>query len=261
MTTLLHLQRALSMALLEERSEAVALPMLDRDAQRRLEIHRNNILASLSEALAKNFPVVCRLVGRRYFDHAAAAFIRTAPPADPRLSHYGAGFGDFLARFCPDLPYLAEVARLEWLVNEAIHDGWEQPITLAQARLGVRSGDIFLKLQPSIRIFESTWPALAVWQANQPEVAEPPQLEIALGEENLLVHRRQDKILFTRIDPATASFVGLLRQSASLKDAAIAALALDPMFDLATALALLFASELVIDQAQTVPFSPTPYQE
>ena len=112
-----------------------------------------------------------------------------------------------------------------------------------------------------IRIFESTWPALAVWQANQPEVAEPPQLEIALGEENLLVHRRQDKILFTRIDPATASFVGLLRQSASLKDAAIAALALDPMFDLATALALLFASELVIDQAQTVPFSPTPYQE
>jgi len=261
MTTLHRLQQAFSAALLNEQANAAALPMLDSAARQRLTIYRNNIIVSLSEALAKTFPVVCRLVGRRYFDHAAEAFIRTAPPTEPRLSHYGAGFADFLARFCPDLPYLAEVARLEWQINEAIHESWLPSIALAQASLGARSGDIFLKLQPSIRIFDSTWPALEIWQANQPEIADPPALEIAPGEESLLVHRRHDQIVFTRIDTATASFVGLLCQSASLKDATVGALSLDPMFDLARALALLFSSELVIDQAQAVPFFSTADKE
>lgn len=256
MSTLHRLQQAFRAALLDQPAAADLAPLLDESTRRRLEIHRNNILASLCQALATTFPVVCRLVERRYFDHAATAFVRSAPPSEPRLSHYGAGFGDFLARFCPSLPYLADVARLEWQINEAIHEDWMPAITLAQASLGARSGDIFLVLQPSLRIFESSWPALAIWQDNQPQIADPPELEIAPGEENLLVHRRHERIEFARIDAATATFVGGLSQGASLKDATVAGLSLDPLFDLATALALLFSSELVIDQAQATPFPP-----
>jgi len=257
MTTLLHLQQSLGAALLNEQHEAVAVPMLDNGARQRLAIYRNNVISSLCDALANTFPVIRRLVGDRYFDHAAAAFIRVSPPTEPRLSHYGAGFADFLARFCPNVPYLSDVARLEWLVNEAVHESWKQSITLAQASLGARSGEIHLTLQPSIRILESTWPALSIWQANQPEIIDPPALEIAPGEENLLVHRRHDQIVFTPTDAATASFVGLLCQGARLKDAAVAALGLDPMFDLAKALALLFSGKLVIDQAQATTLPPT----
>jgi hypothetical protein len=261
MTSLHHLQQAFRAALLNERADAAAVPMLDSAALQRLAIYRNNIAASLCEALTKTFPVVCRLVGRHYFDHAATAFIRTSPPSEPRLSHYGAGFADFLARFCPSLPYLADVSRLEWLINEAIHESAMPSITLAQASLGARSGDVFLQLQPSVRVFESTWPALAIWQANQPQIADPPELDIVQSEEYLLVHRRQDQIVLTRTDAATATFVGLLCQGASLKDATVAALSLDPMFDLATALALLFSSDLVIDQAQATASSPTAHKE
>jgi hypothetical protein len=261
MTSLHHLQQAFRAALLNETADAASVPMLDSGNWQRLEIYRNNIVASLCEALSRTFPVVCRLVDRRYFDHAATAFIRSSPPAEPRLSHYGAGFADFLARFCPSLPYLADVARLEWQINEASHESWMPAITLAQASLGARSGDIFLMLQPSVRIFESAWPALAIWQANLPQITDPPELEIAQGEENLLVHRRQDQIVLTRTDAATATFVCVLRQGASLKDATVAGLSLDPMFDLATALALLFSSELVIDQAQAAPFSSTLHKE
>ncbi len=257
MSTLHHLQQALCAALLNQQADTAAVPLLDNGAQRRLAIYRNNIVASLSDALAKTFPVVCRLVDRRYFDHAATAFIRISPPSEPRLSHYGAGFADFLTRFCPSLPYLADVARLEWLVNEIVHESRLPSITLAQASLGARSGDIFLRLQPSIRLFESTWPALEIWQANQPEIADPPALDIVEGEETLLIHRRRDQIVFTRIDAATAAFIALLRQNASLKDAAVSALGLDPLFDLAKALALLFSGELVVDQTHATPFTAT----
>jgi len=39
------------------------------------------------------------------------------------LAEYGDGFADFLAGFAPaqSLPYLADVARLEWAINAAYH--------------------------------------------------------------------------------------------------------------------------------------------
>ena len=39
----------------------------------------------------------------------------TSPPSEPRLSHYGAGFADFLASFPPadDLRWLVPIARLD----------------------------------------------------------------------------------------------------------------------------------------------------
>jgi len=254
MTSLHHLQQALCSALLNEQPPASALSALDSTGRQRLAIYRNNIVTSLTEALARTFPVVCRLVDRRYFDYAATEFVRRSPPSEPRLSHYGTEFGDFLEGFCPSLPYIADVARLEWLVNEAMHETSLPPISLAQASLSARSGDIFLRLQPSLRIFESIWPVLDIWQANQAEIEDPPALDLIEGEETLLVHRRTDQLVVTRTDAATGAFAGLLRRNVGLKDATVAALGLDPMFDLAKALALLFASDLVVDKAQATPF-------
>src|SRR6266403_1205342 len=93
------------------------------DPAARLNIHRNHYISSLGEALKATYPVACRLVDERFFAYAASEYIKISPPRRVCLFEYGEGFPDFLAAFpaCASLVYLADVARLEWLINAALH--------------------------------------------------------------------------------------------------------------------------------------------
>src|SRR5205807_5231062 len=91
------------------------------DPAARLRIYRNHAFATLGAVLEGTFPVVCRLVDKRFFAYAAHEYLREHPPHSRCLVEYGAGFADFLAGFgpCRRLPYLADVARFEWALNIA----------------------------------------------------------------------------------------------------------------------------------------------
>ena len=125
MLALPELQRAFAAAILADETATLS-PLVRADGiapERRIQVYRNNSLITLAEALKATFPVVCRLVDERFFDYAARAFIRAHPPRQPRLADYGEEFADFLAGFEParSLPYLPDVARLEWAINLAYH--------------------------------------------------------------------------------------------------------------------------------------------
>ncbi|MFW6027844.1 MAG: putative DNA-binding domain-containing protein, partial [bacterium] len=90
-----------------------------------LAVYRNNVMHSLSVALADIYPVVRALVGEEFFSGLARAYIRAEPPASPVLAEYGRSFPAFLENFEParQAPYLPDVARIEraWL------DAWHAP--------------------------------------------------------------------------------------------------------------------------------------
>jgi hypothetical protein len=69
----------------------------------RLEIYRHHVRTSLTSVLEATFPVICRLVDRRFFAYAADTYLRAHPPTGPCLFEYGDGFPDFLAAF-PTVP-------------------------------------------------------------------------------------------------------------------------------------------------------------
>lgn len=90
-------------------------------AREALRIHRNTVLGALTGALRISYPTVDALVGEVFFDQAAALFAQSEPPRTASLSGYGRGFADFLAAFppCAGLPYLADVARLDFAIEQA----------------------------------------------------------------------------------------------------------------------------------------------
>ena len=90
---------------------------------RRFDIHRNNVARGIVETLRASFPVVERLVGEAFFAALARAYHAAAPPSSPLLFRYGAGFAAFIDGFPParPVPYLGDVARLEWLRLQAYH--------------------------------------------------------------------------------------------------------------------------------------------
>ena len=72
------------------------------DPAARLAIYRHHVSATLTEALEATYPVVVRLVDRRFFAYAADQFIRRHPPTGPCSSSTGGA-----RRFSGDVPGIA----------------------------------------------------------------------------------------------------------------------------------------------------------
>ena len=85
-----------------------------------LRVHRNTLLGAISNALRMSFVSIERLVGEDFFDRMAVEYARAAPPRVPQLDVYGGGFAAFIDGFpgTGNLPYLAELARLDWQLAE-----------------------------------------------------------------------------------------------------------------------------------------------
>ena len=214
----------------------------------RVQVYRNHVFSSLTEALETTYPVVCRLVDRRFFGFAADRYIRRHPPAGPCLFEYGATFPEFLAAFppCAAHPYLADVARLEWAMNAAQRA--EDAVPTAPAALASIPphdvGRLTFRLDPSAAWLESPWPIDRIWAANQPEVDPDAWVDLAAGGVALEVRRRDGTVTVRHLERAELAFRSALGAGASLETAADTAM--NPSFDLTAALRALLDEALLV---------------
>ena len=142
-----------------------ALPAPAGLAERRFAVYRNNVTVGLCDALAASFPTVAALVGEDFFYALARDFIRQSPPAGPVLHEYGEGFPAFIAGHAAagDLPYLPDVARLDWVCLRAYHAADAAPVgidALAAVPAAALDG-LRLSLHPSLALVASDWPVAA----------------------------------------------------------------------------------------------------
>lgn len=169
MPSLLELQRDFCAALRDGAAPPAAVAGGALSAAARLAVYRNNMRGALTAALRLGFPAVVRLVGEEFFAAAAARFIAAVPPADADLSRHGARFPDFLAAdpVARQLAYLADVARLEWAVNRALHADMMPAVTVAQLRAMpvADHGRVRFVAHPSLSLLALAHPARAIWQA------------------------------------------------------------------------------------------------
>jgi hypothetical protein len=214
---------------------------------RRFGVYRNNVYASLIDVLAGRFPVVARLVGEEFFRAMARIYIESEPPRSAVLIRYGWSFPDFVASFLPaaSLPYLADMARLEWAWHTAYHAEDAAPVPLAELAGAVdRAEHAVLTLHPSLGVVRSPYPMVSIFELNtQGSDVAPTQLE---GSEDALVVRLKLEVEIRRLPQGGASFILALKAAKSLGEAAAIALGEAPGFDLEANLAGLIASGAVV---------------
>jgi hypothetical protein len=249
MPSLLELQLQLRGAVLGGATPGLVAE-IERDglsAEARLRIYRNHLVATLTAALESTFPVVRRLVDKRFFAYAAHECLRQHPPQSRCLAEYGAGLADFLSGFepCKDLPYLADVARFEWALNTAATVREEAPLEIeALAATPPEGASLFkIALQPSVSYFASSWPIDAIWLANQQK--EVRTVDLASRGTTVEMRRADEGFSWQRLAPGTFAFRKALAEGFALGMAAATAES-DPAFDLAAALDRLFAERLVV---------------
>jgi len=224
-----ELQRALRTSLLAQ-PDLQLLACIESDAisaAERLSIYRHTIEGTLAKALRLNFPAVEKLVGADFFSQRAAAFVQLEPPHCAYLNDFGAGFATFLAHDAQaaTLPYLADVARLEWAVSRALTAETPQaPDLAALASLSAaEQSALRFSAHPSVTLLALDTPADAIWQAVlASDEAALATLQPAGPRIHLLVERLGADLSVRRLAAAEWAFAQALCSGSPL-GAAIAA--------------------------------------
>ena len=212
--------------------------------ERRLAVYRNNVRHALLSVLDAAFPVVRELIGMDCFTATALTFVAGRPPRAPALYAYGGELPDFLADFAPlaELPWLADVARLEWARNEALFAVDREPLHPKQLASvpAAELPELRLALHSSARLLESSWPIHAIWDAHQPDGGALEAVDLARAEV-VLVWRQGGAVRQRSPGPGESALLAAFALECPLAEAAETGAARDPNFDLSTALARLLA--------------------
>jgi hypothetical protein len=214
---------------------------------RRFGAYRNNVYACLIDVLAGLFPVVARLAGEEFFRAMARDYVEHEPPSSAVLLRYGAGFADFIAGFPPaaTVPYLADMATLEWLRHSAYHAADAVPLPLqALASAADRAADAVLALHPSLGVVRSSYPIVSIYELNL-EIGDVSPARLA-GSEDALVARSGLAVEICRPPESGAPFILALKDGKTIGAAVISALRESSAFDLKANLARLMASGAIV---------------
>ncbi len=219
-------------------------------AARRFNVYRNNFRISLADGLAATYPVVERLVGREFFGFMADRYIRSHPSRSGNLHNHGLALADFLGRFqaASKLPYLPDVARLEWAYHEVFHA--ETPKSFEPKALEKVAAESYPKLRfdlgPACRLVRSVYPIFRIWQVNQEGYVGDKNIDLDVGPESVLVVRPQLEVELWRVDPAETALLNALESGNNLGEAVEASLKFSPDFDLQSALVRYLLSGVLI---------------
>lgn len=210
-------------------------------ADRRFAIYRSNTLISLTDSLLASFPAVYRVLGDHDFRIAAARYIRKHPPAMPQLLAYGDAFPDFLDGFAPARRrgFVADLARLERARQQALFAAEAEPLApVALQAVPVEAyAGLRFALHPTARLIASDWPVQSLWDAARaPDGSDPGPDSVTGRPESVLVLRPQHGVEAHRLTPGDLALMSALGADRSLAEAAEAAAATEPAFDLQQAL-------------------------
>lgn len=216
------------------------------DVGARLAVYRNSVVASLVDAVADTFPVVQQLVGEDFIRAMASIFVRTQPPRSCVLAHYGGAFPAFVEQFEParSVPYLADVARLEWARVLAYHAADQAPLSAAEVGAALSgdgdAGELRFVCHPSLSVVDSRHAIVSIWAAHQGgDVGTALATTDVQDAESALVVRDGLGVLVLRLPPGASRFVAALQAGASLAEAGSRGQQAAADFDLPLALALL----------------------
>lgn len=250
---LAEFQDAFAQALVAEDPRSAAPELVHLVAQPGFVVYRNTVLKGCIDALQANFPAVARLVGDDWFRAAAAVYARRELPTVPTLLTYGRTFPAFLEGFEParELPYLADVARVDRLWSEA-HVAADDDVLEPAALMRLAPEDMGrLTLRPHAAA-RWTWseehPIHTLWSRNR-ECAEFVA-EIDWCGEGVLLTRPHGTMIHTALSREGAAFLSACAEGLSIESAAAAALETRSAIDLSALInQLLQAGALAAVQA------------
>lgn len=185
----------------------------------RMRVYAGGYLARMQEALAEVFESVHQVLGEGVFIEMAEAYAKQCPSHDYNLSFAGRHLPLFLKTWprTEVLPFLPDLARLEWLICQAFH-AYEQPAIDPQ-KFSAISPDSWEKIkllfQPSVGLVASPWPIISIWQARK-QPKESINIPLKDHAQQALIYRHQVQVMCEPVDPLPFQILAGLSQGDTL---------------------------------------------
>ena len=183
-------------------------------ADERLCVYSGGYVARMREALEEAYPAVRHVTGARTFSELARSYAARHPSHDYNLSLAGRHLPEFLQTYSltKELPFLPDLARLEWQVVEAFH-AFDQP-PLDPSRLSAVPPEDWERLrlifQPSVHLLASAWPVLDIWEARDRPIGEV-RIDLINRPQRILIFRSTLEVRCELLDqPQDAALEALL---------------------------------------------------
>ncbi len=143
--------------------------------KKRVNIYQNNTFEALKETLRSTFPVCKALVGDKYFSQLATAHVHREFLKTPNLDDYGETFAQTLHDLISShhelhaLPYLSDVATLEWLLHHSYYAKDRQIFDFHAFSVlnGEEQNNVSFKLADDICLMNSQYPVYDIWLSHQ----------------------------------------------------------------------------------------------
>ena len=204
---LAHWQRAFARSL-ENGSVRPLAPLLKPATflprERGVGIYRSNSRGTRVRALEAAYPVCRQVVGQDCFRALARDLVDQSPSPGPDLNAYGGGLPRWCARLVrrraafAALPWLPDLARLEWGLHRAWYAPDDGPLDLALLEGHPDPGTLVPVVSQSLSLLQSRWPVDAIWHDHQ--AGGSPRHRPAGGPVFLAVHRRDGRPVARRLD-------------------------------------------------------------
>jgi hypothetical protein len=229
-----ELQLQFGKALLLGFNEEMAGHLVDNGltGERRFAVYRNNVRESFTAALSTTYPVLRRLVGEDFFRQLASTYQRAHPSSSGNLFYIGRQLPLYLeTQFgAGQYEYFAHVARLEWLCQEVMWaaDATGADLVKLAAIPAERYSHLRLTLHPSVRLMESHFPVVRIWQANQPDAQSDFTIDLDEGGDRVLLRRSDEGIEMHRLKVGDFELLRALSEGEQLGPALELALQKEP---------------------------------
>ena len=207
---------------------------------RRLAIYRGNVFGNAHNALRNAYPITEKIVGEQFFAELAKQYARRHPSSSGDLNVYGAKLPGFIRRFSHtrELPYLPDVAAMEWKVHRAYYaaDPTHPALDVLVSVPPERWSDCGIELAPCCNLMQSDWPLARLWEIHQPHFDGEFSVDMQAGPHFILVYRADFRAGVMAISPGAYRFLEASQRGASIGAALAEAQDEELTFDLTAAL-------------------------
>lgn len=204
-------------SLLELQEDFAAALLHGARGDARLAIYRGNWLANASNALACAYPIVRRIVGAEFFNALAREYARAHPSTRGDLHAYGATLPAFLESFAhvQDLPYLADVARMEWLAHRAYYAADARGFDFAAVDPS-SAACLRATLAPGCALLASDWALGRIWTVHQDDYTGAIDIDPGAAADRILVYRPGWRVQVRSLAPGDWAFLEAAAGGAAL---------------------------------------------
>jgi len=191
------------------------------DVSTRLGVYSGGYPARLREALLEAFPAVAKILGDGSLASMVARYRPQVPTGWCNLNYVGRALPNFLLsdRLAEELPFLPDLARLEWCVVECFHARVGEPFDLATTASWELEdwATVRIAFQPGVALVSSPWPVHELRAARERERSEI-DVDLVGRPQSVWVYRQGFEVVTELLGEVEASIAQGLLEGRTLGD-------------------------------------------